>query len=1092
MSTEPNPNRLTAQPMDVAVGSDSNVPSSDGPVPIDDPNREPIEVLADEFIERHRAGECPTIEEYAERFPASADEIRELFPTIAAMEQLKFQKQKSSGGRATLAGAKLEQLGDFRIIGEIGRGGMGIVYEAEQESLGRHVAVKVLPRQSLLEERHLKRFEREAKTAAGLHHTNIVPIFGVGEQDGYHYYVMQFIRGVGLDAVIAHLRNNGDANLLDSAPSSAVTVQDFRTSEVERIAAALLQGKFQRPRPEDSSLNSGIVGNNDPTAVVNRNSTVSGSQIVDATEMRMSQSGQSQPEVIENGSKRRGDPPAKNEVVVSSPNSFGPRCWQSVAKIGVQVADALAYAHEQGTLHRDIKPANLLLDPQGIVWITDFGLAKAVQHDDVSHSGDIVGTLRYMAPEQLRGDADPRSDIYSLGLTLYELLTFRPAHADVDRRQLIMQPNTYVEPTRPRRLNPSIPLDLETIVLKAISVEPEDRYQSANELEADLHCFLEDRPIQARRASMFERFGRWCRRNPAVASTSLTSIALLVLVAAMATFGYYKRGEANRIIKSALDGEKVQRERAEATSTLAWKALDKVINRFTPSRTRSITERTIEDEGGEQIEIPTQLVLSNETAALLEELLQVYDDLAAQGDDDPQYLERIAEANRRVGDIRQRLGDFPEARTAYSKAIELLDRLPAESADSVSAQTKIAMIYNELGNVNRLTQQREDADKSFRKALQILTGIIDSAAPAPPEVRYELARTYFLSRPRRSGFSNSGRRGQRSGGQGRDAVGSAGGRSDPDKGERRAEAGEGPPSSNQQKGRPRLPQGANGRRQVVNNLPKAIDILKELVDEYPIVPDYQHLLARCYRASISMYRRDPEQTKTALANATASLERLVKEFPQVPDYRYDLSETYAKQDIYIYSRSASDDELKDAAERLETAIRISEELVAEHPNVPDYSSSQVHTRLKLAMVRRRLKQDNAATQSLESAVTLQSLLVKRHPKVASYRFTLGFITHSLGRRYLQQNDVQKAEPLFRRAIATFEPLVEKEPRMRYARFVLRYGYQHLVKILEQSDDEERQKEADEYKKKAKELGKSLSNGVSNPTSRPRRYNPKSE
>ncbi len=1066
MSTEPNPNRSTAQPMDVAVGSDSKVPSCDGPIPIDDPNREPIEVLADEFIERHRAGESPTIEEYVKRYPVSADEIRELFPTIAAMEQLKFQKQKSSGGRATLAGAKLEQLGDFRIIGEIGRGGMGIVYEAEQESLGRHVAVKVLPRQSLLEERHLKRFEREAKTAAGLHHTNIVPIFGVGEQDGYHYYVMQFIRGVGLDAVIAHLGANGEAGFVGNAPSSAVTVQDFRTSDVEQIAAALLQGKFQRPRAGDSSFNSGIIGNNDPTAIVNRNSTVSGSQIVDATEVKRSiESDQSKQDVTENGANGRSDRQPQNRDIVQEASSRGPRCWQSIAKIGVQVADALAYAHEQGTLHRDIKPANLLLDPQGIVWITDFGLAKAMQHDDVSGSGDIVGTLRYMAPEQLRGEADHRSDIYSLGLTLYELLTFRPAHADVDRRQLIMQPNTYVEPTRPRRLNPSIPLDLETIVLKAIAVEPHDRYQTAGELEADLHCFLEDRPIQARRASMFERFGRWCRRNPAVASTSLTSLALLILVAVMATFGYYERGERNRTIKAALDGETAQREKAEATSALAWNALDKVMNRFAPSRSLTISERTIEDEGGEQIEIPTQLVLSNESAALLEELLQVYDDLAAQGDDDPQYLERIAEANHRVGDIRQRLGNHAEARTAYTKAIKLLNRMKKDSADSISTKTKIAMIYNELGTVNRLTQQRDAADKSFQTALRILTAIIDSIESAPPEVRYELARTYFLSRPRRSGFGGSGRRGngERAGEPGPN-------RPRPGLKERRPRPGEKRRGSPE---RPRPPERDRGREPIANNLPKAIDILKELVNEYPNAPDYQHLLARCYRASIWMHRRDRERTKTAIANATASLERLVEKFPQVPDYRYDLSEIYASQELSIFSRSASEEKLAESAERLETALRISEELVSEHPNVPAYLSSQVHTRLKLAMAQRRLKQGDAATESLEKAVTLQSLLVKRHPEVRSYRFTLAFITHSLGRRYLEQDELQKAEALFRQAIATFEALVEKEPRMRYP---LRYAYQHLANILKQSDDPIRQQEAEEYKKKATELSKPESAG----------------
>jgi len=145
-----------------------------------------VEVVIEEYTERHRRGENPSIEEYAERYPELGDEIRELLDAAAAMEQLKVRKERSPGGQASLRGVHLERLGDFRIIREIGRGGMGIVYEAEQESLGRRVAVKVLPKQALLDEKHLKRFQREARTAAGLHHTNIVPVFGVGQHEGYH------------------------------------------------------------------------------------------------------------------------------------------------------------------------------------------------------------------------------------------------------------------------------------------------------------------------------------------------------------------------------------------------------------------------------------------------------------------------------------------------------------------------------------------------------------------------------------------------------------------------------------------------------------------------------------------------------------------------------------------------------------------------------------------------------------------------------------------------------------------------------------------------------------------------------------------
>jgi serine/threonine protein kinase len=155
----------------------------------------------------------------------------------------------------------------------------------------------------------------------------------------------------------------------------------------------------------------------------------------------------------------------------------------SVARIGRQVAAALAHAHARGIIHRDIKPSNLLLDAEGIVWITDFGLAK-MEEGTLTMTGDIVGTLRYMAPERFRGEADARSDIYSLGLTLYELLAFRPAFESHDRLQLIEQIKND-DPARPRSLDARIPRDLETIVLKAIDKDPRRRYATAAKMGED-------------------------------------------------------------------------------------------------------------------------------------------------------------------------------------------------------------------------------------------------------------------------------------------------------------------------------------------------------------------------------------------------------------------------------------------------------------------------------------------------------------------------------------------------------------------------------------------------------------------------------
>jgi serine/threonine protein kinase/predicted Zn-dependent protease len=426
--------------------------------------RNPLEVLAEEFVARIRAGERPTLTEYVERQPDLAAEIRDLFPALVEMEDFKPGDQTSDFlPRVDTGGMHPLQIGEFRILREIGRGGMGVVYEALQETLGRHVALKVLPAGALADPRRAERFRREARAAAKLHHTNIVPVFGTGEADGLHYYAMQFIAGQGLDRVIDELRQQ------QKEPAGGP-----RTS----------------PNPPPATLD-------EPSAApASTGSTTHTGPLSGSTDSLITR-------------------------------TSGRRYWDSVARLGAQAASALAHAHAQGVLHRDIKPGNLLLDPQGTVWVADFGLAKLADEEDLTRAGDIVGTLRYMAPERFEGRCDARADIYALGLTLYELLTLRPAFDEKAREKLIAQVMQGV-PLRPSQVCREVPRDLETIVLKALAREPEARYSSAAELAEDLQRFLEDRPIHARRAGPGERLWRWSRRNPILAG--LTAAFALVLI----------------------------------------------------------------------------------------------------------------------------------------------------------------------------------------------------------------------------------------------------------------------------------------------------------------------------------------------------------------------------------------------------------------------------------------------------------------------------------------------------------------------------------------------------------------------------------
>ena len=343
-----------------------------------DPHSEvnPLDGLAEEFAARFRRGERPTIEEYVQRHPELAESIRQIFPTLVMMERIRpdFNASTGPGEKGPANPPKLDQVDDFRILRELGRGGMGVVYEAEQISLGRRVALKVLTSR-MGDAKRLLRFQREARAAARLHHTNIVPVYGVGEQDGLHYYVMQFIQGQSLSEVCAEVRR-----LRSIQTESHASV----AKSCSRIAHSMLTDTF--------------------------------SQSVECARPASASSRQSKPTPSATYQN------AKMRSERSAPSETGYRYAQSIARIGRQIADALAYAHSQGILHRDIKPSNILLDSQGGVWITDFGLAKATdEHEDLTEAGDVVGTLRYIAPERFRGHEDVRTDVYSLGLTLYEL-----------------------------------------------------------------------------------------------------------------------------------------------------------------------------------------------------------------------------------------------------------------------------------------------------------------------------------------------------------------------------------------------------------------------------------------------------------------------------------------------------------------------------------------------------------------------------------------------------------------------------------------------------------------------------------------------
>jgi tetratricopeptide (TPR) repeat protein/serine/threonine protein kinase len=456
--------------------------------------------VADEFRERQRRGERPAEEEYAARHPEAAALLRQV---LACLEAVGLSGAPPGRGPES---PPAEPLGDFRLLRELGRGGMGVVYEAEQLSLGRRVALKVLPLAATLDPRRLQRFHNEAKAAAQLRHPSIVPVYAVGCERGVHYYAMQLVEGPSLADVLAGLR--GDGGPATPAGSAGGPSLDQPTSPYTPAVG--------RPASPGAETAKG------PAAAL----------------------------TTAHSADRRA-------------------YYRAVARLGAEAAAALDYAHQLGVVHRDVKPANLLLDERGEVWVADFGLAQVQSQPGLTLSGDLVGTLRYMSPEQAlaqRVVVDHRTDVYSLGATLYELLTLRPVFGGADRQELLRQ-IAFEEPAAPRHIDRAIPAELETVVLKALEKNPHDRYATAQELADDLRRWLEDRPIRAKRPTPAQRLRKWARRHRAavaVAAVGLLS-ALMVLVGSIGWVLHdraARRDQAEKVVSAALEeSDSWQRQR---------------------------------------------------------------------------------------------------------------------------------------------------------------------------------------------------------------------------------------------------------------------------------------------------------------------------------------------------------------------------------------------------------------------------------------------------------------------------------------------------------------------------------------------------
>ena len=434
------------------------------------------------YLALAEAGQAPEAPAFADGYPDIEEDL------LAAIEGLALVR--GLVGEPCGPGHRLEsgrRVAGYRIVRELGRGGMGIVYEAVHVGLDRPVALKVLGSSAAPDSSGRRRFLNEARTAAGLHHTHIVPVFDVGQVGGLCYYAMQRIEGAGLDRVIKHLRRDRSVAAGSTYPG--------RSSSTPPVP------------PIHQLSGTGLLG--DSTATWGTG-----------------------------GASRL---PGLGRDLDDEPTPFEPprgsAYYRWVSAVGRQAAEALAHAHQRGVIHRDVKPSNLLVDARGAVWMADFGLARRLADPSQTQVDSLLGTPRYMSPEQARtGPIDGRSDVYSLGATLYELLTLRPPFEGKTAAELIDQ-IAGREPVTIHAIDPRVPRDLETIVLKALHKRPADRYASAAELADDLERFLNHEPVRARRIGPLGRAWRVARRHP---SLTIVSVAATAAVLATATFAYVR------------------------------------------------------------------------------------------------------------------------------------------------------------------------------------------------------------------------------------------------------------------------------------------------------------------------------------------------------------------------------------------------------------------------------------------------------------------------------------------------------------------------------------------------------------------------